>query len=233
MLTSQIIARLQRLNPDYSSQTLVEMLDSLCKLLLRIENDEQLYYDTSTGDFPFLATTAGTYQYSSIPNVWKIRDVVINLAVYNGFGTSYPVNNAFVNNTYYGKNPGTNYGYDTTQIKIGNRLYVPVPCKKTEAYQGGTPSVMFKFDPGSQATVYQIIGYKEPTTISTVNVQLQIPVQFHETVIMPAMYALIDGEANGRYQEQIQYIEKELKPKLQYKMSSNADDRLTFNAAGW
>jgi hypothetical protein len=233
MLTSQIVARLQRLNPDYSSATLVEMLDSLSKLLLRVENDDNLYYDTTTGDFPYLSTTQGTYQYSSIPNVFKIRDIVVNLAVYNGYGISYPVNDAFANNPYYGRNPGTNYGYDVAQIKINNRLYLPVPCVKTEAYQGETPSVMFRFDPMTQATMYQIMGYKDCTTISSANVQLQIPVRYHETVVIPAMQALIDGESNGRYLEMIQYIEKELKPKIDFSKNSNSSDRLTFVAGGW
>lgn len=229
MLTSQIVARLQRLNPNYSTQTLVEMLDSLSKLLLRIENEDRYYYDTTTGDFPFLTTTAGTFQYSSIPNIWKIRDVVINTGVYNDVGIT-PVTS---NNSYYGNKPGTSYGYDTAPIKVGNRAYKSVPCKKTEAYQGGTPSVMFRFDPGDKSDLYQIIGYKEPTTISTTNVQLEIPVQYHETVVIPAMQAIIDGEENGRYQEQIAYIERVLKPKIQWSMSSNADERLTFQAGSW
>lgn len=221
MTVSQIISLLNRQNPDWDTQPLIDLLNSFVQMALKVDTQENVVYDSNTGDLPYLATTAGLFLYTMPPNYYKIWDIVTCST------SQYP------NNAYYAHQEQNGFVTPKKPITLANKSYLPVPTVKTQAYGAlGVATVMFRFDPKTSINTYQIYGCASSGDILTITSVLSIPDKLHLGVVIPAMQLMIDGLDNGRYVENLQVINDTLLPKIWQEMNYNTMDDFAVDSMG-
>lgn len=221
MNTAGLVAEIALLNPDWSSARILGLLNNLLQMAFKKPLKSQLYIVPTTGDFPFLTTTAGTYKYSvSVSSVWSVSEIITDTDV-SGWVATGPIN----------------FGTNTTPDKFSrkftynDRNYWTVPCSKVNAIGSTVPTVQFGFDPGSYSDRYRIAGYDAPTTVLSTTTEYPVDDNFRYSVIIPAVQLLIDGFDNGRYAENMLYIEDKLLPKLAYSAEAPFDGIFCANSS--
>jgi len=217
MNVSQIVNLIVKKNPDWTPQSVLDLLDGFVQMALKVDTRENLYYDPTTGDLPYLQTTAGQFYYELDQQYYKVREIVCSTKQIN------------FNNPAFNSNSGR-FNYNVKAITIGNNKYYPVPVVKKQQYNdiisnpAGTCSVMFRFDPKDTTETYQIYAYVPTNAITSLNSTLNIPDKFHMGVVIPALQLMIDGMDNGRWVDNLEVINNNLLPKIWYEMYTNSAD---------
>jgi hypothetical protein len=220
--TVDIIDRICNANPDVTRAQALSFIDEACTMLTQTERASSFYLDSTTGDFPYFPTTDGTYVYSvnttTFP-VWKIAYILTDITNVTPTGsTSYFV-------SLY--NLPLNIASDIQEVQLLNRRYLQVPVKCTEEKGSTAPTVTFLFNPGTETTRFRLCGHKLEAAITSETVQVPIPQRLISTCLIPAAMKLIDGVFNGRYEENVLYIENVIKPKVLWAL--NKDDSNLLN----
>ena len=81
MNTTDLVNILTQVNPDITRPQALTWLNYAQNILAKIERDSAIYYDTTTGDLPYLATIAGTYSYTINTNtvpIWQVAYIVVD-----------------------------------------------------------------------------------------------------------------------------------------------------------
>lgn len=202
MNTSSVVTQIQRMNPDWTRAQILDVINDTVKLLLKVERDESIYFDPTTGNLPYLTTTSGTYLYTvTIPGItiWKIRGIVTDL-------TDLPTFDPTIQS----------YGKTNMPVSLNGLTYNQVPCTPQDEASTGTAGlvkVLFSQDPGSYSTRYRIMAYESPAEILSETVPIPINDSLKMSVVIPAVQTMVDAFDNGRYQEAVAYVES-LQPKL-------------------
>jgi hypothetical protein len=206
------------MNPEWIEQQLLDILNSFVEMVTQTDTPEAIYFDPTTGDLPWLATTALTYQYNLPSNLYKARNIVV-AATKNNNSTQ-----SFVNNPYYANNPTNEFVHPKATIYLGSMEYLPVPAVIQPAYGSNPATVIFRFDPKTTTNTYQIYGYNNSSsTISSLSSTLPIETKFHLEVVVPACQLIIDGLDNGNFVEIMPAV-KALANKIMIQKYYNTND---------
>lgn len=165
--TSQIVERVKLQAPDWSTvgvQGILSIVDEVNRLMIGADIDHMIYVDSSTGMPPYLTTTDGTYQYDCPSNCRKVSSVFIDgsdrYETYDEYGA-----------------------YQRTFWR-GKEFYeVPVTSRRRGLSSYAT--ITFRTNPGTTTDRYYLKYWIEPTSITSVNVQIDVPPDFH--------YLFVDG----------------------------------------
>ncbi len=171
------------------------------KTLLEQEAEQNMLFDATTGDLPFLTTNAGQFVYN-VPPVggvhpyWLIKAVVVD------------AESAL---------SGENWHYE--DYYFANNRYLRVVNIRTLA-EGSSPNVLasvafIKEDPGATTNVFRIAGYRQPVEILSDNIQHEMPGSTDIEYLYPAAVMLIRSiNDDKKLEESRLYIEQVLKPKV-------------------
>jgi hypothetical protein len=216
MYTNEILARaLKGQAHGYSMPAdLLPLLNTAVQILYKHECPQTMLIDPTTGRPPILATTAGLFgPYLGPANTWRIGKVLIyHDDVTVDYGLVGLLNTAI--------------DLDTTDVVTinGNEYYVFPYTRTEDALEGALPQLWFTQDPTTTTTQYYLQCYKQHPQITSDRVQLRIPDSggAHQTIVLPALMKLIEGQNHGNYIEAVEYIEQTMKPRLWAMMGKGA-----------
>ena len=225
MLTGEIVARAGRGQARGFSRPadLFPLLDTVVQILYRHEHPQTMLIDAATGRLPRIGTDAEGYgPYYGPAGTWRVSRVLL-------WGEEI------------GRDYGLEYDYvsDKDAVEInGNMYYVYRYVRTEDAVEVGPnpaagvlalPKIWFSQDPGDTQTSlrYHVQAYKTHPQVLSDRVQLLIPDAdgTHQTIVVPALMKLIEGQNHGNYMEAIEYIEQTLKPRLWDRMSAGAQGK--------
>jgi hypothetical protein len=218
MNTSSVITDLVRLNPDWTRPQILDVVNNVVNQLLKIERDSSVYLSPTTGNLPFLTTTAGTFTYTvTIPgiSIWKIRSIVVDA-------------NDTINETW-SLSDDCDREYET--VRFTGRVYNNVPGRANDEADTGTPGeceYTFLVDPGTTTNKYRIMAYVATTPILSESINIPINDSFRNSVVIPAVQVMIDGMDNGRLPDAVEYIDTKLAPKLKLETTSDRTRSLNY-----
>jgi hypothetical protein len=218
MIASSLVTEIEQMNEGWSRPRILSEINNLVQSVTQRETDSNVYVDPSTGDMPFLATTAGTFTYTvTIPGVtfWKLEDIVTLHQNYAGHWSSSHENTLWQDTQIHDHHRSLN------EITFGEKTYHIVPTVKTQPIGAAPASVTFRNDPGTQTSLYRIMAFQTPAL--TLSESSQIPIQErlrYETIAIICM--IIDAKDNGRYADLIPKI-KEFQATIEYSVDKDTD----------
>lgn len=220
MYTSEILARAGKGQARGFSRPadLVPLLNTAVQVLYKHECPQTMLLGT-TGRPPYLTTTALNYgPYNGPAGTWRVS----NLLIWDEQADSF----LDYMRTDYGMNTDFLEARDFIKIN-GNRYFAWRHCHQEDALEGGLPQIMFSVDPGATTSYFHMQAYRVHPAITSDRIQLQIPDSegAHQTIVIPALIKMIEGQNHGNYIEAIEYIEQTLKPRLWKIMGSGAQGK--------
>jgi hypothetical protein len=181
---------------------------------MSMEAQQTTIFDTTTGKLPPLNTTAGTFLYTMLDNVWRVSSILVEIDPLYG----YP----FASQYDYGMDRLSGRSSYKNSLVIGGIQYSKVPFIRTkDRINPTTPAtIMFTKDPETKTDFYQRLSYKTPVQILSESIQPEISSPLDVQVLLPAASKLIEGAQKFNIFDAYLYIEKELKPKLWKELDS-------------
>lgn len=221
MYTSEILARANRQAKGFSRADLISLLNTAVQILYTHETPQTMEVDGSTGFLPYLETTAGNLgPYEGPSNCWRVSNVLVRApgAQYRDYGFSH-----------------SRLSDDDVVEINGHRYHVFRYVRSVDAAPGfveegvgrGVPLLLFTVDPGTTTTHYHLQAYWKHPEIESDRIQLRIPDAggAHQTIVIPALIKLVEGQNHGNYIEAVEYIEQNLKPRLWKILGSGAQGK--------
>jgi len=212
MVTEELIDELVQRHPGWNrtgDKGLLRFLNSAHEILMSVESEQTMLFDTATGKLPSINTTAGVFLYTMPTEVFRVAKVLVLLSNQN-----YPTPN-------YGLDSylGTSY---KNAISIGGQLYAKIPYirSKDRLNDNTLATVMFTVDPTTQTDYYFRQSYRRPVQILSETIQHEIPAPFDYDFLLPATAKLIEGQTNGNYDEARRIVRMELKPAMWKELDS-------------
>ena len=170
------------------------------RILLTAEREQNILFDTDTGELPYFTTVDNTFNYSAPSNVWLISGVVVDDP------DNLPDTALTDRRTW-----------KTGEVDISGITYYGISNVRTyPARRGVAASLTFVgMNPGAYSDLYRRWAYKLPTEITSDRIQHEMPGTTDIDYLMPATMKLIDAIDDHSKMEQARlYIEGELKPKM-------------------
>ena len=181
--TSAIVSRIQELAHGWNrtgTRGILPLLDDVNRYMVGHDSETNVPLSSSTGLFPYLVTTAGTFEYDAPSDCRKVAKVLVLSSASRG----YDKWSSYERVTYQG-----------TQ-------FLAVPVRTRPKNRNDDAKIYFRSDPGSTTETYYLKYYKSPTAISSVNVNLDVPDEYHDLVIDGVIARIRQIE----YGEQQQYL---------------------------
>jgi hypothetical protein len=202
MLTEEIIDELeQRFNGwnRTGDHGLLRFLNSAHEILMSVEAEQTMLFDTATGKLPVISTLQGVHLYVMPPEVFRVSKVLVKVDHHvriNDYHPQYHLAESRANT-----------------VSIGGRMYAKIPfIRTTDKKNLNTPAtVMFTRDPTTQDNYYYRQSYRVPTQILSEGIQHDVPAPFDYDFLLPAAAKLIEGQQNGNYDEARRIVRMELK----------------------
>jgi len=208
--TNQLLTWIELQNHGWNregSKGIRALLNEAHKLLLYNEIEQRIVIDASTGDFPFLTTSDGVYQYNLPSDCSILKAVLIDADEALG---DYP------------------WSYEDFRTK-GRQYYRILNITSREATIGVDGTITFiGVDPGDTDEKYRLLYYESPIAITSDTIQHQMPGTTDIEYLMPATIKLIEGIDHGNIIEAYEYIMKILKPKFQLSLDRGDQGTPTF-----
>jgi len=219
MITREIVRLLKyqanKWNED-GMPGILTILNQAQNLLYMVEHPKNMILDTTTGDFPYIETTANTREYTMPANVWRVTDLLLSKEIYPIYGESIL--------TDYGRTVNISTPIDTVQYN--GKEYSRYQQMRSYDYQSPTQLARVLFvalDPGDTTDRYFRLSYQLPTQLTTLNTALTIQSPLDFEYLFPAAQALIDGMEHGTFREMLKYVQTELAPQLWNKIGEGAN----------
>lgn len=225
MLTAEILARAVKGQARGFSKPadVLPLYSTLCEVLYHHEHPQSMIIDNSTGRPPTIAT----------------QDEVFG--PYYGPADSWCAAKLLIWAEQIGLDYGHEYDYvskhDTIEVN-GNEYFVYRYVRVEDAVEVGPdpaagvesrPQIWFSQNPGDTTTNrrYHVMAYRKHPPITSDRIQTLIPDRdgSHQTILVPGLMKLIEGQNHGNYMEAIEYIEQTLKPRLWARMSKGAQGK--------
>lgn len=216
MLLSQIVSIINKQNPSWTAQSILDLIDGFQQMVLQSDSSDNIYFDTSTGELPSLATQTGVFNYTLSTDYYRIKAILTKDSL------------VISNNPAFSR---SDILEDRQPMTIAGKLYYEVETVKTQSFNDSTCSVMFRSDPGN--ATYYIYGLVPVNTISSISSTLKIPDEFHLSVVIPCIQLLIDGIENGRYAENIVTINDVFLPKIIHQKLRNSTSNNFSSPVEW
>lgn len=172
------------------------LLNEAQKLLRLRQCEQNIVYDPLTGDFPYVATTAGTYIYLLPTTMWLPQEVLVD----DTSSLALTLTNWKVDEVERAAK---------TYYRIRNIRSSPwSPLERAWIQFTGV-------DPGTTTSVYRVRAYGRPTEITSDAVQHGMPGATDIKYLMPATVMLIQACSNHqKFLEARQYITEVLAPQF-------------------
>lgn len=183
------------------SRGTLALLNEAHRLLMTKKSARTIILDSTTGDYPYFDTTAGTFVYSCPSTVWMVDGVLIDAEVARDYGGVY--------------NAGQNVHMRYERVfEHGKVYYRIVNISSTLGGQNTVAQITFRgIDPGTTSSYYRRKAFRRPTDISSDSIQHDMPDGLDTQYLMPATMKLIEAiNDHGKMIEARQYIETILKP---------------------
>jgi hypothetical protein len=187
--------------PEGTEKGILPLYNQAHRILNTAEREQNLLYDSATGDFPFIVTADNTFQYDCPETVWQVKHIVID---WDADLPSAWTNEWLVEALHF---EGMEY-----------RRILNVKTRPARVAGSGnvTPAIlMFRgVNPGNTTSLFRRIAYKLPTEITSQRIQHECPSPEAEQILMQATMSLIDAVNDHKKQLAVtKYIEEVLKPK--------------------
>ena len=187
-----MITYLKRKVTNWTRPDLLFEVNEIQKLILAQTTEQIRVVDSTTGLPPFLATTAGTYQYDAPAGARRI----LGLFVRDFLGAQ--------NNSYTKNSDGYVYA---------GRMFLEQRAKFTDALEGGTlATITFPDDPGTTTETYYLDYEGVPPEVVSESISLGIPAKHHLKMV-DGVLARIRSEKFGSKSEW-EYWENVTMPKI-------------------
>lgn len=181
------------------------LLNEAQRLLLLNECEQNIIFDSSTGDLPYLTTVDGTYRYTfttldSIA-VWLIGAVVVDALTINGLD--------------YGGVP-YNRSWKLEEKRVAGNDYHRIKNIRSVPWgEGANATVTFTMNPGDSTALYRVLAYKRCVDITSDAVTHEMPGATDVDYLMPACMKLIEAiDDHKNMIEARRYIRGELRPQM-------------------
>ena len=170
------------------------LLNEAHRILLTGERKQFLVFDAATGNLPFLATTAGTFQYTLPDTIWLVKAIVQD------------------RDEQTQQDP---WRYEDLEVARNRYYRILNVDSRQSVFNISAATVMFLgVDPGTHAQLYRYYAYRWPVNITSDTVQHEMPGTTDMDFLVPATIKLIEGIDHGNMIEAREYINKELKPNI-------------------
>jgi len=200
--TSQIVERIKLQAPDWSSvgtQGLVSIVNEVNRVMMGSDIDHMVVIDSATGLPPFLSTTDGTLHYDCPSNCRKVASVFIS---------------SNDNHNTYDK-----YG-PYQRITYQDKMFYEVPITSRRISLSSAATVTFRDNPGATTSKYYLKYYREPTSISSINIQIDVPPDAHPLFI-DGVLARIAPIQYGKVNPWLDWLDR-MKMEFWQEMNDNA-----------
>lgn len=164
--TSQIVERVLLLASEFSAggvRGVLPVVNEINHLMMGADIDDTVVIDAATGTWPVLATTSGVFQYDCPDNCRKVADILIS-----------EENRSSTYNEDFHYRQVVSHGQSYYSIRN-------VITRRRKTNQNAT--ITFPANPGTTTDLYLLKYYVQPTTISSVNIQIDVPPDFHPLFI--------------------------------------------------
>lgn len=158
MHTQRMVSYIQKKAPGFEPSEILTVIDEVHRLIMSKVTVQRQSIDTTTGMPPYLATQQGVYQYDCPADCLK------TLSVFTRDSRGYR---------------GTNFRGPYTRYNWTGLLYPESVVGQIDATRGRVATVTFVNDPGTTTDRYFHLYMLRPVEISSTEVQLQIPEQWH------------------------------------------------------
>lgn len=173
------------------------LLNEAHKLLLYDDLEQRLVIDDSIGDFPFLVTQDGVYQYDLPDNCSILKHLVVD---YDETLEDYP------------------WSYEDFRYK-GQLYYRIMNITTREETSNANATVSFiGVNPGDTTETFRLVYYETPRNITSDSVQHDMPGSTDMEYLVPATIKLIEGLDHGNIIEARQYIKEVIKKEFRKTM---------------
>jgi hypothetical protein len=128
-------------------------------MLLQQQCEQNIVWDDSLGNLPFIVTTAGVYKYLCPTTVWRVGAVVLDYETTLDYGTLI------------------DQDLRLDDIIVGGITYRRLRNLRTKDWDRREAAwVMFHgYDPGATTTTYRRLAYKRAAEITSDSVQHEMP----------------------------------------------------------
>jgi hypothetical protein len=166
------------------------------KMLRMRQCEQNIVYDSTTGDFPYINTTSGVYKYTLPTTVWLPQEILVdNVSSLNLITINWKIEEV--------ERAGKKY-YRIRNIRS-------MPWSQIEAAWVQFAGV----DPGTTTEVYRIRAYGKPTEITSDAVQHNMPGATDMKYLLPATVMLIQTCTNHeKFLEARRYVVDVLAPQF-------------------
>ena len=175
------------------------LLSEAHKMLLQTENDQNIIFDDTTGNLPYITTTSGVYRYNAASDVWRIKHILVDAQ----------------RETDYEFLADSDWNYE--EITIAGLSYLRVLNIRTSDWRR-TGVAWFQFmgvDPGDTTEYFRQLAFRRITDITSDTVQHQMPGTTDVEFLMPATIKLIEAiNDHGKFNETREYIMGVLAPQI-------------------
>jgi hypothetical protein len=198
-MVDELVERFNGFNRD-GVHGVLKYLNSAHEILMTQEAQQNLVFDTATGQLPAINTTTSTFNYVMPDTIWRVSSVLID-----GEKEMLPQYD-------YHFNRMQRSSYKNSTVVAG-RVYTRIPFVRTWDYINSNSlcHIMFTRDPEDKTDFYFRESYRRPTQILSESIQVDIQPPWDYNVLLPAAAKLIEGVLNGDYVEARQYVENVLK----------------------
>ena len=198
------------------------LLNEAHKMLVQDERDQNIVYDSSTGDFPLLTTRDSVYQYQLPDDCWKLGNLLIDRYYAAGYGQLYDMSGDLLNGRTWRLEPFQQSGID---------YYRVLNIRSNPATLLNNAFLTFiGVNPGATSEVFKIMYWKRATEITSDSVQHDMPDGLDQEYLVPATVKLIQSIQTGEMEKARAYIMGELKPLFQRELDSGAQGDTDFVA---
>lgn len=202
--------------PIEGTRGLRSILNEVNRFMATGDYEQNVYLNPATGRPPLLTTNVGQLIYTMPSNCRKVYRVGIDISGNNS--------SLFAYTNYYNKKP---YAKQEHDFFFQNYQYTEVPIRSTETTRNADATITFDYYPGYTTDTYYLFYFIKPREISSANIQLDIPEQFHD-IVVDGVLARIGkkeyGDANNW-----EYWKKQIVPKQYWsKMNSGTTQAKTL-----
>lgn len=169
--------------------------------LLMLENPQNICFDSTTGQYPYLVTNDSVYEYQCPSNCGRTEGIYRSQVNY----VDYDVNLNLPINSNLQLPIDLIYQHGVPYARIQQITSI-------DAREGANAIVRFQapYNPGDTTTTYLHRYYLKPTDITSISIQHQIPSPYDMKYLQPGTLKVIEGFQNGTYAEAIEYVSKVL-----------------------
>jgi len=174
------------------------LLNEAHRLLMHQECEQNIIWDESTGNLPYLVTSNKTYRYNMPDTVWRVKAILVD--------ETSDIDSSLLH---------TNTDWKFEDYLIGGMTFKRIRNVRSRDYtRGANAWVQFiGVNPGAASTTYRRLCYRRPTEITSDTIQHDLPGSADMDYLLPATISLIETiNDHKKFAETREYIRTVLKP---------------------